>query len=319
MKDILKKISKKKVIVVLLPLIFLIFTMCISITSIIQPETATTGERIDIIINVAVTPAETKSYNLVFGFLAPINWDVPSNAVATYTSPNGSGTMSLAPDDSWSNQIKDANGIGENYGEVKWIVFISDDLISGQNKVAFTGQINLSVDVGNENIKTQLGYVVANTGWGITTANNGKKNYAIDFTSCIEVTGGTNTLIDLCGPRPFPVSITPETFSSKDIVNIMFEAKKGDDRLVGANQIYLCAQAMVNGELTQSCSNSNETAMRNLGNDIWEISIWLPGLLDVAMDSEISDVTYIFKNEIGDIVIQNPDTLEDFQLTPNCN
>ena len=302
-------------LIIFFTILTLLTTMCVTITGVTQPETAQVSERISITIDAEVKPAEDASYNLIFGFLAPESWDVSSNAVASYSSPNGSGSMSLATDDSWSNSLKDKLGIGENYGEVKWVAFVSDDLINGQNGVDFNGQISLSVDVGTENLKTQLAYAATADKYGFDG-----NNHDFRFPECMEITGGSNNLINLCGPRSYPVTISPDLFSVEDdIIHINFDATKGDDSLVGAGQVYLCASAMINGQLVEVCDNSEKMKMRSLGNDIWEISLWPTGLFGFNTGSIMSDITYTFKNEQGDIVIQDPNTSNDFQLTENCN
>lgn len=303
----------------LLIMFFIVFalftTMCVTITGVTQPKTAQVNERINITIDVEVNPAENASYNLIFGFLAPKSWDVSSNAVASYTSTNGSGTMSLASDDSWSNSLKDNLGIGENYGEVKWVAFVSDELITGQNGVDFNGQISLSFNIGIQNIKTQLAYAATAGNYGF-----GGSEHDSRFPECIEITGGSNNLINLCGSRPYPVTLSPEVFSVEDdIIHITFNALKGDDKLAGSDQVYLCASAMIDGQQVDVCDNSEKMKMRSLGEDIWEISVWPPGLFGLKSGSVMSDITYTFKNEQGDIIIQDPDTYNDFLLTENCN
>ncbi|RIA08603.1 uncharacterized protein DUF4961 [Flavobacteriaceae bacterium MAR_2010_72] len=314
MKKLFQKINKKRAYAILLPFMFLALTMCITITGVNQPSTATIGETINITIDVSVSPAENASYNIVFGFLAPISWDVPSSAVVTYTSDNGDGTMSLAPNNTWSDAMKAQAGIGSNYGEVQWIAFVSDAPITGTNGAAFTGQVQLTVDVGQENVKTQLGYITASSGWGISAGN-----YGLRFTPCIEVSGGTNTLMDLCGPRPFPVTIEPENFAYNDIITITYDATKGDNSLLDMSSVYLCATATVNGVATQNCDKLPANSMRSIGDNLWEISIWPQGFFNLTTSDGIEDITFNFQNVAGDIIINNIDTGNDFQLTQNCN
>jgi len=190
------KIGKKRIKVILLPILFFILTYCITIPNVTQPTTAVVSEEITITVDVDVAAAETAAYNVIFGVLVPESWDIASNAEVSYTSPSGSGTFSLAPDQTYSDQMMEMVGIGENYGRVQWVTYISDDVVSGTENENFSGQVQLTFNVGDENLKTQLGYVVADTNYGITL-DNGSPNYGSRFTDCFEVTGGTNTLIDL--------------------------------------------------------------------------------------------------------------------------
>jgi len=300
-------------------LLFLLLSMCITITNVSQPSSVAVGERMDVTIDVDVAPAEDAAYNIVFGVLAPESWNISSNAMATYISPNGSGTMRLANamDPDYVTPIMNLAGIGENYGLVEWVVFISDDTVSGANGVNFSGQIQLSMDAGAENLKTQLGYIVGTSGYGITEGETD-----IRLTPCMEVTGGSNALIDLCGPLPFPVTFQPAEYTFDDIIHIGFDATKGSQggptELSGANQVYLCGTAMVDGESIEVCDANSMTQMRNVGEDQWEISIWARQFFGILPNQEITNISFNFTNENGDIVVQNPDTGEDFQIIANC-
>ncbi|WP_411031232.1 DUF4961 domain-containing protein [Spongiimicrobium sp. 3-5] len=324
MKKIFKQIKRQRATVVSLFFLFFLFTMCITITGVIQPSTTTVGEEISITVDINVNPSTDDTQFLVFGFLAPITWDVEGTGTVSYTSTVGDGTMSLISDSeiapnsagglNWEDEIKTVLGIGENYGEVKWVVYKSDQTLTAQNGVAIVGQIQLGVTVGPDNLVTQLGYVVANTGYGVSGAD-----HAVLFTDCMEVTGGSNPSFDLCGPVPDPVTFEPEIFSFEDIIKINFDATKGDTALLDVDQVYLCASAMVDGMPVAACDIDSALGMINMGSNLWSISIWPRGLFNVDDGSSISEITYTFRNEAGDIVVQDPNTVEDFILEQNCN
>lgn len=300
-------------------LLFLLLSMCVTITNVNQPSSITVGERMDVTIDVDVAPAEDAAYNIVFGVLVPDAWDIASNATVSYTSDNGNGTMRLAngSDPDYKTPITDLAGIGENYGLVEWVIFISDETVSGANGVNFSGQIQLSMDVGAENIKTQLGYIVGTSGYGITQGETD-----IRFTPCMEVTGGANPVMDLCGPLPFPVTFQPAEYTYEDIIHIGFDATKGAEgaptALIGATNVYLCAKAFVDGEMVEVCDNSDTTKMRSNGTDQWSASVWPRQLFGALPDQEITDITFSFIDENGDIEVKDPDTGEDFQIIANC-
>lgn len=319
MNNILKKLKRILFQPKALFLLFFLLSMCITITNVNQPSTIGVGERMDITIDVDVAPAEDAAYNIVFGVLVPEAWDVASNATVSYTSANGNGTMRLAneSDPDYATPIIDLAGIGENYGLVEWVVFISNETVSGVNGANFSGQIQLSMDAGDQNLKTQLGYIVGTSGYGITEGETD-----IRFTPCMEVTGGGNSLIDLCGPLPFPVTLEPSEFSLDDIIHINFDATKGPQgaptELAGATQVYLCGNAIIDGQPVQVCDNGPLAQIRSVGNDLWEISIWPRQFFSAMPNQEITDISFNFTNEAGDIRVQNPDTGEDFQLMANC-
>lgn len=299
---------------------FLLLTMCIRISNVEQPETVGVGERVEVTIDVDVTPAESASYFMVLGVLAPESWDIGSNATVSYTSDNASGTMRLSTssDPNYASQILDLAGIGENYGLVKWIVFISNTRIPATENVNFSGQIELSFDAGTENMKTQLGYLVGTSGWGITPGET-----SLRFTPCMEVTGGTNPVRDLCGPLPFPVTYQPAEFSYQDIIHINFDATKGASggptELIDAQEVYLCMKAKIDGESVEVCNSSGPLKMRSTGINKWRVSIWPQQIFNALPTDEITDITFSFVNQNGDIEVKNPDTGEDFELQANCS
>ena len=128
---------------------FLLLTMCITITNVFQPTSATIGETMNITIDANLLGEIGDSQNLVFGFLAPAAWDVAGTGVATYTTSVGNGTMSLVPLDeiapnsdlglTWADDMKNQLGIGENYGLVKWVVYKSDQQLSVASGETITG------------------------------------------------------------------------------------------------------------------------------------------------------------------------------------
>ncbi len=327
MKKIFNLLKKRRLMTAIMWLSFFLLMMCMTITSVNQPTSATVGEQINITVNVKVQPIDSDGYKLVFGFLAPISWNAADNATATYTSPVGNGTMRLATNAdiatnstlNWSDEIASVVGIGENYGLVKWVVFLSEGPLFVENGVTVNGVVNLSLTVGPDNLTTQMGYIIANSGYGIGLDFGDSPAYSVNFTPCMEVTGGTNTPLNLCGPPPYPITVKPNTRNLKDIIKITFDSSKGDTSLFDTPQVYFCASAMVNGILVTNCGTESINAMTNVGNNLWEITFWANNFFGAAPNESITDMTFTFRNIEGDIIIQDPDTLEDFLLIENCD
>ena len=313
MKNLFNKFNGRVFKIIIFPLLFLTLTFCITISKIDQPSNATIGEKIKINLQVDVKPSESNEYNVILGVLVPENWEIETNTLATYTSDNGSGTFSLTPDATLALQMTDLVGIGKNYGRVKWVAFVSDGKIKGTNNVNFSGQIHLEMTVGNENVKTQLGYIVATSGWGISD-----KNIDVKFTDCMEVSGGTNSLSDLCGPIPFPVTFKPSQFTLDDVIKITFDANKGPTDLLGAEKVYICGTVIADGIQKDVCVANSSNILNNIGPNIWEISIWGKQFFNLPMGANITFMSFNFRNEVGDIIVKNRDTFEDFQITPSC-
>lgn len=206
MKKLYITLKKQRIVKVLLMFACLIFTMCVTITGVNQPATATVGQQIDITVDLTLNPELEDDEFLIFGFLAPTSWNVEGTGVATYTSSLGNGTMSLVPLDelapnsagglTWADEMEAELGIGVNSGSVKWVVYKSDvELAVIDDTVDVTGQIQFSVNVGTDNINTQLGYAVTLSNYGVKVSNG---YHDVMFTPCMEVTGGANAPNDLC-------------------------------------------------------------------------------------------------------------------------
>ena len=309
---------------------FLLLTMCITITNVSQPTSATTGETINITIDANLLGEIGDSQNLVFGFLAPAAWDVAGTGVATYTTSVGNGTMSLVPLDeiapnsdlglTWADDMKNQLGIGENYGLVKWVVYKSEQQLSVASDETITGQVQFSVTVGSDNIKTQLGYALANTAYGVDTADGW---HDVFFTDCMEVTGGTNALINLCGPIPNSITYSPEVFTFGDILSIRFDATRGPGGnptvLLDVDQVYLCASAIIDGDVVDVCQINDLTKFRNIGDNLWEITIWPQQFFNSQPSQDITNISFNITNVSGDIEVKDPGTGVDFQVIENCN
>ena len=243
MKTLLLNFKKQRIVKVLLLFTLLIFTMCVTITGVNQPTSATVGQQIDITIDATLNPELADDEFLIFGFLAPISWDVEGTSVVTYTTSLGNGTMNLVPLDepapnsagalTWANEMAAELGIGSNSGQVKWVVYKSDvELVVVDDNIDVTGQIQVTTTVGNDNLITQLGYAVTLSNYGVKVSN---AYHDVTFTPCMEVTGGSNEVIDLCSdlgiddqttsavrfyPNPFNNSISIESDANLSKVEI---------------------------------------------------------------------------------------------------
>lgn len=306
----------------------LLMVMCMEITQVNQPSEATIEEQIDISVSVDIAPEEDASHKLVFGVLAPKAWNISENAGASFTSPEADGNMRLATEDdiatdttaTWSETMHAKVGIGENYGQVEWVVFISENPVEVTNEEDFSGTINLSLQVGDQNMITQMGYVAANTGYGL---NNEDDDYDTHFTECMEVSGGDNPVINLCGPAPSnAVSYTPEAFAWNDITTIHFDATAGADseptELAGAGEVYICATADYTGGTSEVCEANETTAMTSQEENMWEITIWPRRFFDIPPEAEINGISFHFRNQDGSTVVKNPSSGEDFQMITTC-
>ena len=325
----------------------LIIANCLQIDSVTQPETAAVGEEITITVN--ATAGETNNntqYVLIFGILAPKSWDIRSNATVTYdsdwdggTKPHlpGSGTMILDDEtlakyyqkskdengeesgNTWATDAYTYVGTGENYGLMEWVVFISEAQIRTDDPMTMPGTVFVTLTEGDGHTGTQLGYFLAHHQDGFETGSWDKF-----FPDCMAITGASPGSTDLCGPEPVnTIAFQPDKFSYNDLITIKFDAKIGKDgdstELIGASEVYLCANATYTGGTSVICDNSSALQMTAMGDEIWEIMIWPRGLLDIPGDADISEIGFSFKNGDGSIEVKHPNSGEDFLVIPNCN
>ncbi len=316
----------------------LLLTMCFNITNVDQPTTAVAGETISITLDVEVlddplneNPGVGGSI-FVFGFLAPKSWNAGENTTVSISSEPFSTTLSIMDPNAvpsfpagspvWKDFLFGVGGIGENYGEVEWVVFKADAAWNPPAEVLpLHGTVNIQTTVGPKNMITQLGYFIGDAEHGYREIN---QNFDFFFTDCLEITDGEGETINLCGPPPPPETIllTPSVFGWNDLINIRFDASKGENdgptRLQGASQIYICATAALTDGTIEVCEKTEATALTFLEGDFWQITIWPKAFFDLADVSGITEITYNLQNQSGNIIVRNPDTGEDFKLEAEC-
>ena len=292
---------------------------------------------------------------LLFGMLVPKSWDAANNATVRYdsdhnTNPDqpGSGTMSFDEGDltnwksqsrgadgepsgnTWAKDMEDILGTGENYGEMEWVAFYSDNFIDGSN-AAFDGTVTIEIKVGDQHTGTQLGYFIGHVGDGLkfeeggSTPDAASKFYDVEFTDCLSIDGATASATDLCGAAPtFTSTISPENYLFDDIITVKFDAKEGFERanteLFNAGEVYACATAMLSdGTTIVKCDRDAASKMTLTGDNIWEISLWAPGYFGIPEGQLMTEIHLNFQNTDGSIVVKNPGFDADMIFGQVCN
>ena len=356
----MKNINVKKIVagIISLPLLLLFVTSCFDITGVTQPASAKVGDTITITVNVNYDSESTdqKHRLLVFGMLAPKSWKVAQNATVRYDSPSADvdaampldGTMSVDPVTAtytWANGSRGFDGnktgntwtedmnallpIGENYGEVEWVAWRSDEKINA-SQITFDGTVTVTVKVGDGHTAAQLGYVVAVHNQGFKKedvpadqAHAGKdvqSRFWDTFYANIAVTGTGSDSTDLLGPAPTKTaSMAPEQFMFDDIVTLTFDAKEGKDgantALFNANEVHANTKVkLADGTIVAGTA----AKMTLTGNNIWSVTMWPPGFFGVADGNIITELHVNFSNPDGSVVVKNPEFGTDIVFVPNC-
>lgn len=340
-----------------LPFIFLFVTGCFLITGVDQPTSVNAEDTMTITVNVAFdSESNDASYKtLLFGMLVPKSWDAAHNSTIRYDSDYSgnpdqpaSGTMVFDQGDlsfwksqsrgadgeisgnTWSHDLEDILGIGENYGEMEWVAFYSENFIDG-SQAAFEGTITVQIKVGNQHSGTQLGYFIGSVGDGLKFEEGGStpdavsRYYDVHFTDCLNIAGAKEDATNLCGPAPtFTATISPENYLFDDIITIKFDAKEGfegaNTELFNAGEVYACATAKLSdGTSIVKCDRDASSRMTLTGDNIWELSIWSPGYFGIPEGKLMTELHLNFQNSDGSIVVKNPGYDEDIIFGQVCN
>ena len=261
MQNSQNKFKKLLVGLLIFPLVILFVTACFDITGVTQPSTAKVGETITITVDVNYDSEDTdQNYKfLIFGMMAPKSWDIANNAVVAFSSsvnqsPDrpGSGNMIADPQDLtfWGNKSKGSDGnetgntwtqdmnaildIGENYGEVEWVAFRSENPIDA-SQISVDGTITVTLTVGDGHTGAQLGYWIGSHNDGFkqedsidSSTQDAESRFWDTGYASINITGAASGSTDLTGPAPtFTAFISPEGYLFDDIITVRFDAKEG--------------------------------------------------------------------------------------------
>jgi hypothetical protein len=106
-------------------------------------------------------------------------------------------------------------------------------------------------------------------------------------------------------------------------LKITFDASIGVNdevtKLSGASFVYFCAEATLNdGTIISVCDKSDKTSLNFIGDDIWEITVWLKDIFDLSSTKEISMITYNFQDQNGGNIVRDFSTGEDFTMFASC-
>ena len=296
---------------------------CFEITEVRQPDVVTVDEEFTVEVDVELTGKDGDV--LVFAMLAPRAWRVASTTEVYFTSDIGGSSMSLMPPDEldadnnlpWAPQITVREGIGENYGEVEWVVWKADNAITPPGSTSPENPVNGTVFVetraGSSNMITQLGYFVSEAFWGYLSDGNNSVSYFHE--PCIEVTGASGQPQNLCGPAPRQL-IGLSSYDFNDILTITFDAQEDSTELIGASEVFFCSTAILGNGQIEVCDMSDKVRMVEEAEDIWTLTIWPPSFYDLPEGEEIGEILCNFRDASG-TVVKDPGG-NDFQILVKC-
>lgn len=318
----IKKLRKYLRISVLCAFLIML-TRCIYVDSVDQPATLPSGETLTSVVHVRVNAIKGESATrLVVGFLAPRKWNAAANAVLSYTSNYGNGSMSLVPRGSqptgsggadWPTTIFNKVGLGGNkIRDLEWVVFWSDQAYDISNGDNITAQVKVVAKTGEQDVIVELGYFAASTKEDI----NGGNAYGIQFAR-LETTGGTGPVTNFLVPQLS--FMNPLQNLDNEFLTLSFDGSIVSTELTDAAQVYLCATAYTNDDqMITICGGDDKAKMTTTDRDKWRIDLWPRKYFNVREDQTISRIEYHFANAAGDLTVKQPDTGLPFTYVFAC-
>lgn len=309
-------------------LLVIMMVGCIFLDSIdYDEEGALAGERTTFTLNVRIEPAqEASNERLVVAFLAPNSWNAAENTKITYTSnvDEGVQTASLVPVDNlpknaggatWQTAIRNTYGVGPNVlNDMEWVVFWTDKVYNVANGEKITAKFDVNVKTGPENLRAKLGFLINNTGDGLS---GDAARVKVMYTDCFNVTEGQGPIKDFCELH-FNFA-QPLTATKNDILTIKFQGDIDENELVGQSEIHLCATAYdQSGNSYEACALGQSTLMTKESqfSNTYSLTFWPGDFFGIPDSQELDRIDYSFKNQDGSVELM--DNEEPFQYFFNC-
>ena len=324
MKSYKKKFHNYLVRILATLIVVIIISCSMTIDSVVQPSSVNGGEVLPVTLNVTVTTNESKTAKLMIAVLVPKLWQVASKTHVTFTSDitTGAQQMTVIPNGqaapngnglNWPNYLAAKIGNGGNLiNDWEWVAFYSNaDYALGGN-VTVHATVNISMPVSNDNLSFKLGYVVANSGDGLSASDR----YGSFFPGCFAV-HGTGDLIDFCNPQL--ATVEPRTSLDNDIVTIGFDAGVAANLLQDATAIYLCAKGITtDGASIDVCTQVDANKLTSLGAGRWRTDIWPRKFFSLSDTQHLLRMEYFFTDAAGAIRVGYGGGTAPFLYTFKC-
>ena len=293
------------------------------------PKEAKAGERVSFVMHSGAEPRIEGSgkytTQLVAGIMVPKSWNARKNAVLTFTSPKGNGTMRMIADTeiepvsglSWPQAAKKMFGIGPNLvDDFEWIIYRSTQSYSFVNNEDMDFNVKVECAVGSENMLVRLGFYVGSSIENLRPDDTDYKKFT--FSNVFEVTDGEGDLIDFVNPQLGTVQ--PVKSTDNDIITLSFNSGVSSTVLDGQQDIYLLVNALdESGHQIGSVNTSMEkTKLIKSSGKKFLIDIWPRGYFSIPDDQHIASLEYYFTDLSGEKVVGYGNTQEPFKYTFRC-
>jgi len=307
--------------------------MCMSIENIIHPDDPKVNSEIEVSVDLKLVAENDDNTEFVFAVLVPKSWNVAANSTVTYSTTGytkgdvSDEQMVLISESekeptsllSWPAALQSKVGLMGNLGPVEWVVFKSQTkfIITDEDEKLITSKVKVKLKTGSQNIKFFMGYFFCgkNHGFNEEYYNSNAKS------KIMTVTGGTNAMIDYTTVSL--VSTVPATFAWGDIFSINFETVAGgvETALNNADKVYLYGKVVYadGNDSTIVDVIGDKTLMEKIGKTTWQKYIYPKEFFNLPNNAVIKEVYFHFTNEDQSIIVKDPTTGKDFQISENCN
>ncbi|MFV0506672.1 MAG: DUF4961 domain-containing protein [Bacteroidales bacterium] len=301
----------------------LLLISCVYLDSVDYEVETEAGSTAVYTINCRIEPAESPSgEQLIIGFLVPNSWNATEHTVVTYTSSQDvdvSGEQiampaSLVPSTeepknmtgrTWPQACMETYGVGPNVlEEMEWVCFKTDkayDIQNGGNILDL--KVKLEVKVGMQNMRVRLGFLINNSGDGMSGDEARRGTF---FTDCIDITNGNGAVIDFC--ELHLNSVLPLFSNKDDILTITYQGDVIENVLDDYDDLYLNATAYTaEGNEYVVAEQSSKTSMKKL-NDYsrnFSLTFWPTEFFNIPANEHVDEIRYVFTNADGSVVLDD--------------
>lgn len=267
----------------------------------------------------------------VVSFLAPKSWNVRRYAEVTYkttlhTDPDELLKMHIIPDSSlpkngagrtWGEALIQEYSVGPNVlSDMEWVTFMTDDkwAIFNGDKPSYT--IYIKTNVGEQNLRTYLGFFVNHTDDGISSSSDHKK---VKFSEEIfEVYDGKGLMIDYA--KDHFNKVQPLASLQDDYVTFSFNGGVYDNDLNSVDEVFIEAKAYdaFNNLISVINEKSDKTLLvrESNYNRVRSLTVWPARFFNVPDGLIINHVEYVFTNRDGSVTITQTDDDSAINDTP---
>lgn len=294
------------------------------------PAEAQIGERVTFVMHSGAEPRieepGTYTTQLLAGIMVPKSWNAREQAVLTYTSPKGNGTLRMIPDSeiepvsgvSWHQAAKNMFGIGPNLvDDFEWIIYRSTQSYTFSNNEDIDFDVQVACNVGSENMLVRLGFYVGSSIENLRPEDDQYKKFT--FSDVVEVTGGEGDVQDFVNPQLG--TIQPVRSLDNDIITLVFNGGVMNTALDGLNEVYLQAYAFDSEDqlIGEVVERNDKTKMSSIGGRQFRIDIWPRGLFAIEKGEQIARLEYFFTDADGTKTVGYSNTEEPFRYTFRCD